>query len=240
MISVIIPTLNEEADLPHLLHALRCEEAEHETLVVDGGSGDRTVALARQLGARVLVAKPGRGIQLRLGAAESSGDVLLFLHADSRFPKGGLARIEEALASMPDVVGGNFRLLFDGDTPFSRWLIGFYALIRRLGLYYGDSGVFVRRSTYEVLGGMRPVALMEDLDFVRRLEKHGRTCCISDPPLTTSSRRFEGRSPLAIIYGWLKLHALYHLGVRPERLAQIYATHAPATESKGSPARPTT
>src|SRR3546814_1395795 len=108
----------------------------------------------------------------------SSDLILLFLHADSRFPAGGLGRIEETLAAAPEIGGGNFRLLFDGGDGFSRWLDGFYAFIRRHGFYYGDSAVFVRRSVYDALGGIRPIALMEDYDFVRRLEKAARTCCI--------------------------------------------------------------
>ena len=97
------------------------------------------------------------------------------------------------LASNPKLIGGNFRLIFDGDTSFSRWLTKVSAWLRPLGIYYGDSGIFVRRTIYEALGGFRPIALMEDLDFVRRLERFGETCCIEDPPLITSSRRFDGR-----------------------------------------------
>ncbi len=112
--------------------------------------------------------------------------------------------------------------MFDGDTGFSRWLTGFYAWFRRHGLYYGDSGVFVRRDVYRALGGIGPIALMEDFEFTRRLERIGPTCCLEDPPLVTSSRRFEGRHPLAIVWGWSVIHALYYLKVSPVRLAQLY------------------
>jgi rSAM/selenodomain-associated transferase 2 len=227
MISIIIPAVNEEATLPALLSRLATEEGGHEIIVVDGGSADATVRLAREHGARVLTAPPGRGTQICHGVGAASGEILLFLHADSIFPRHGLKRIEETLAARPELIGGNFRLLFDGATPFSRWLIGFYAWIRRIGLYYGDSGIFVRRQAYEALGGIRPIALMEDLDFVRRMERRGKTCCIADPPLVTSSRRFSGRSPWAIVSGWLILHALFYLGVSPVRLAAIYAAQAP-------------
>ena len=230
MISIIIPTVNEERSLPTLLSRLREEGGDalqYEIIVVDGGSTDATVRLAREQGARVLTSPPGRGIQLRHGAGAAAGTILLFLHADSLFPRGGLRRIEETLAAAPHLVGGNFRLLFDGATPFSRWLIGFYAWIRRIGLYYGDSGIFVRRAAYHAIGGIRPIALMEDFEFVRRMERFGKTCCIVDPPLITSSRRFAGRRPPAIVFGWLKLHALFYLGVSPDRLAAIYAAQAP-------------
>ena len=222
MISVIIPTLNEAGRLPGLLGALKAQPVSHEVIVVDGGSLDGTAAVARSLGVRVFRSPPGRGRQVCEGVLRARGGVLLFLHADSVFPEGGLAAIDQALASRPRLMGGNFRLLFDGEDGFSRWLEGFYAWIRARGFYYGDSGLFVRRDVYGHLGGIRPIALMEDYDFVRRLEDAGETVCIEDPPLVTSSRRFEGRHPAAIVWGWLKIHALFHLGMPPDRLARLY------------------
>ncbi len=222
MISVIVPALNEAARLPGLLAALDAESEPHEVIVVDGGSVDDTLSIARAAGARVIEASRGRGGQLAAGAAAARGEVLLFLHADSRFPAGGLAAIAHRLGTAPAAPGGNFRLIFDGEDGFSRWLTGFYGWIRRRGLYYGDSGIFVRRAVHDRLGGIRPIALMEDYDFVRRLERAGPTCCIADPPLVTSARRFEGRRPAAIVLGWLTIHALFALGVAPERLARMY------------------
>lgn len=222
MISIVIPTLNEARHLPYLLADLRAGGAAAEIIVADGGSADATPAVAREMGARVVHAARGRGHQIAAGAAKASGETLLFLHADSRFPPGGLARIDEKLAARPDAVGGNFRLDFDGGTAFDAWLTRFYAWIRARGFYYGDSGIFVRRDVYGRIGGIRAIALMEDYDFVRRLERAGPTLCIDDPPLMTSSRRFAGRSPVRIVYGWLKIHALFHLGVSPDRLARIY------------------
>ena len=149
------------------------------------------------------------------------------LHADSRLPPGALERINEALSTDENVIGGNFRVVFDGDTAFSRRLTGFCAWIRLLGFYYGDSGIFVRRSVYQALGGFRPIPMMEDWDFVRRLERFGRTCCIKNPPLVTSSRRFEGRRPLEILCGLVTIHALFWLGVSPDRLVEIYRSQVP-------------
>lgn len=222
MISVIIPCLNEEAALPGLLGALMAEGVEHEVIVVDGMSLDGTQAIARRAGARVIVTEPGRGRQLSEGSKLAQGNVLLFLHADSVFPEGGLEAIDEALRDNPGAPGGNFRLLFDGDDGFSRWLEGFYAWLRSKGIYYGDSGIFVRRDVYERLGGVRPIALMEDYDFVCRLEDAGTTCMIDAPPLVTSSRRFQGRWPVSIVWGWIKIHALYLMGADPEVLARRY------------------
>ena len=189
--------------------------------MVDGGSIDDTAAIARRAGATVLRTDAGRGRQLAAGARASRGEVLLFLHADSRFPVGGLDGIATTLAAAPHAPGGNFRLVFDGE-GFGRWLTGFYAWIRRHGFYYGDSGIFVRRAVYESLGGIEPFSLMEDYGLVRRLERVGPTVCIENPPLATSGRRFRGRRPIAIVAGWLWIHLLYHLGVVPEWLARRY------------------
>lgn len=222
MISVVIPTLNEGPRLGALLTALAGEASPHEVIIVDGGSGDETLEVARQFETRILERPSGRGQQLRAGAESSTGDIILFLHADSQFPVGGLDRIAQELAASPERVGGNFRLQFDGDGKFSRWLNGFYAWIRSHGFYYGDSGIFVRRYMYDHLGGIRPIALMEDYDFVRRMESTGETVCIEDPALKSSSRRFEGRHPVAIVWGWLVIHLLFHLGVSPDWLARFY------------------
>ena len=233
-ISVIVPCLNERHNISRLLGELRSQAVPSEVIVVDGGSSDGTAAAAQAAGARVLTHPPGRGGQIAAGAALSRGKFILFLHADCHFPAGGLAAIVAALEDRPDCPGGNFRLQFDGDSGFSRWLTGFYARLRARGLYYGDSGIFVRRRVYRALGGIRPIALMEDYDFSRRLERAGSTCCIEEPALTTSSRRFQQRRPLAIFFGWLVIHLFYHLGFPPDRLARLYRSrdHAPGVGSR--------
>jgi len=227
VISIIIPTLDEERSLPALLAAIGQQKAAHEVIVVDGGSRDRTLEVAHNRGVRTIIARPGRGAGIATGAEASCGDVLFFLHADSRLPSGALERINEVLSTDANIIGGNFRLVFDGDTAFSRRLTGFCAWIRLLGFYYGDSGIFVRRLVYQALGGFRPIPVMEDWDFVRRLERFGGTCCIKDPPLVTSSRRFEGRRPLEILYGLVRIHALFWLGVSPDRLVEVYRSQVP-------------
>ncbi|MFP6711681.1 MAG: TIGR04283 family arsenosugar biosynthesis glycosyltransferase [Rhodospirillales bacterium] len=222
MISVIIPTLNEAEYLASLLDSLARQKSDHQLLVVDGGSTDGTQNIAHKYSAEFVMSAKGRGQQLKAGAEFARGDILLFLHADSQFPSSGLAAIEKHIGDQANCVGGNFRLIFDGDTGFSRWLTKFYAWIRKRGVYYGDSGVFVRRGIYDKIGGIKAMALMEDFNFNRRMEKAGPTCCIIEPALITSSRKFEGRRSSAIIWGWLKIHALYYLRISPEKLAQYY------------------
>lgn len=222
MISIVIPVIDEAANLRRLLPALSAEPAPHEIVVVDGGSRDESREVARAHGARVLETPPSRGGQLAAGAAVARGATLWFLHADTDVPQGALAAISGALAADPAAPGGNFRLLFDGARPFDRWLEGFYAGLRARGIYYGDSGVFVRAQTYRALGGMPELALMEDFAFVRKLERAGRTLRVDEPPLRTSSRRFEGRSRPRIVAGWLAIHALYALGIDTRKLARLY------------------
>jgi hypothetical protein len=127
-----------------------------------------------------------------------------------------------ALDADPAAPGGNFRLLFDGHSRFAHRLGGAYAHARRFGLYYGDSGIFLRRRVYDAIGGVRPLPVMEDWDLVRRLERAGRTVCVMEPPLVTSSRKFAGRRPVAIVTGWIALHLLYFAGASPALLARIY------------------
>jgi rSAM/selenodomain-associated transferase 2 len=232
VISIIIPALNEEGLLPPLLDTIRQQKPAHEVIIVDGGSWDRTLEIARNRGARTFVSCCGRGAGMAIGAEAARGDVLFFLHADSVLPPCALDRIDEVLAADANIIGGNFRLVFDGGTKFSRRLTRFCAWIRLLGFYYGDSGIFVRRSVYQFLGGFRAIPLMDDWDFVRRLERFGRTCCIKDPPLVTSSRRFAGRHPVEIIYGWIRIHMLYWLGVSPDRLNEIYRAQAPSPRTR--------
>lgn len=220
-LSVVIPTLNEAGALGALLAALKADAPDAEIIVVDGGSADGTAALARRAGVRLLETPPGRGAQLQAGARAASGAAILFLHADAGWPQGGGGAIEAALRD-PQVVGGNFRVVFDGGTRFAEWLTGFYAWFRRHGLFYGDSGIFARRSVLEAMGGVRPLVLMEDYDLRHRLRRQGQIVCIDAPALGASSRRFDGRHPVAIVWGWVLIHLLYFCRVPGPLLARVY------------------
>lgn len=220
-LSIIMPVLNEAAHLPETLALPDLQANGIEILVVDGGSEDNTRAIARRAGARVLSAPRGRGQQLQAGAQAARGDILLFLHADTRLRPGAIAALLRAMAD-PQVIGGNYRLLFDGGRAFDRWLIRFYAWLRDRGFYYGDSAIFVRRDLYHAIGGIRAIPIMEDICFVRRLENSGRTVSIQDPPAITSSRRFENRSPVMIVSQWIIMHLLFKLGLSPRLLARYY------------------
>lgn len=229
LISIVIPTLNEAEMLPTTLESLRQQKTDMEIIICDGGSTDGTTDIAGDAGATVITTARGRGQQLATGAGRATGDVLVFLHADTVLAPGAIRAVSHAFAD-PSIVGGNFRVLFDGPSDFAAWLTGYYAWLRSHALYYGDSVIFIRRAVYEEIGGIKPIALMEDYDLVRRLEASGPTICIDTPPVITSSRRFEGRRPWRIYTQWVMIHTLYHLRVQPNLLARLYrpAAHRPA------------
>jgi glycosyltransferase involved in cell wall biosynthesis len=191
-------------------------------IVADGGSRDATARLAREHPARlrVIEQRGGRAAQLNTGARSATGDVLLFLHADSRLPRDAYASLAEAWRE-PDVVGGNFALNF-GDGRFERTLAAVYRLQRRHGFYYGDSSVWVRRATFDALGGFREIPIMDDYDFVRRLERGGGTTRCLPGPATTSARRWRAIGIPRTVLAWFVIRWLYVAGVSPARLARLY------------------
>jgi glycosyltransferase involved in cell wall biosynthesis len=193
-----------------------------EVIVADANSPDGTAALAARCGARVVLCEKGRGPQLCAGAGAARGDVLLFLHADAELAPSARPAILECLAE-PDVLGGNFLLEFTGPSRYAPLFSLANDLRRRmLGIYYGDSAIFVRRSVYDELGGFRPYPIFEDYDFVQRLERRGRTAYLRRVCVRVSSRRYE-RSPLRTLVGWAVLQGLYSFaGVPPARLVKLY------------------
>lgn len=217
--SIIIPTLNEARAIGAAARALASLAGDYEVIVADGGSEDATTAIAREHGWRVITAPRGRGSQMNAGARVARGDVLLFLHADTRLPAAALESIARVM-EQPEVCGGNFSLLFDGETRGARILTRVYPLLAHLGLCYGDSAIFVRRGVFESLGGYREIALFEDCDLCARLRKIGRFVRLDDRA-TTSSRRFEGRFARTFAL-WSALQLLYWLGMPPDRLARAY------------------
>ncbi|MFO8013891.1 MAG: TIGR04283 family arsenosugar biosynthesis glycosyltransferase [Phycisphaerae bacterium] len=198
-LSVIVPALNESAPIAEAIATARAPDA--EILVVDGGSADATVAVARDAGARVLSGARGRAGQQNLGAAEARGRVLLFLHADTRLPAGYVGHVFEALMD-PRIVGGAFRFRTDLDTPWMRAIERLTDLrSRRLRLPYGDQALFVRREAFEALGGFPKVPIAEDLHLVRRLNRWGRVVTLAAPAVTSARRwRTRGRFRTTLVH----------------------------------------
>lgn len=220
MVSVIIPALNEESCLGETLRAVWALEGAKEVIVADGGSTDRTVAVAETLGARVVAAPRGRGSQMHAGAAIATGEILWFLHADTVPPREALSLLEGAL-QRPGVGGGNFGLVFDGLSRAARWMTTIYPFLQILNLCYGDSGFFLSRDTYVRVGGFRALPLFEDLDLLRRLRRRGKFVHLSCP-IVTSSRRFEKRNFASMWVQWTAMQVLYWCGADPNWLARWY------------------
>ena len=220
LVSIIVPTLNEAFQISATLHALQNVEGDKEIIVVDGGSTDRTPELVIAQGVKLLYSMRGRGPQMHTGALQAMGDVFWFVHADTCPPPQALQEITKALGN-PAVAGGNFGLLFDGSSRAARQLTAIYPYLRWLGLCYGDSGIFLRRSHYEAIGGFAPVALFEDLDLLRKLRKAGRFVHLPCR-MVTSSRRFEKRNFALMWIHWTVLQVLWWLGIPANWLARWY------------------
>lgn len=224
-ISVIIPTLNEERSLPQSLACLSAS-APTEIILVDGGSTDRTLDLAREFcartaNARVITARRGRASQMNEGAKVSQGSVLLFLHADTQLPPQTERIVESALSS-PSIVAGRFDVRFDSTSPWSHVISAFMNRRSRLtGIATGDQALFVRREVFESLGGFSEIPLMEDIEFSRRLQQAGRIMALRST-VVTSFRRWDTQGPLRTILLMWTLRFLYWAGVNPHQLARVY------------------
>jgi rSAM/selenodomain-associated transferase 2 len=220
-ISIIIPTLNEAARLPETVRRARALPEVKETIVVDGGSQDETRALAEQLGCSVLSSAPGRGGQMRLGAARATGDVVMLLHADTWLPsQAGHA----ALNCLRDstVVAGGFWKVFEEKSLLllgSRWKCAVRLVLGRRIL--GDQAIFIRRKALEDIGGVPDQPLMEDFELCRRLRKIGRLA-LAEATLITSARRFEKLGVLRTYLRMWHVTLRYRLGASPHELRRLY------------------
>lgn len=227
-ISVVVPVLNEEETLPRFLAHLD-QFPMAELILIDGGSHDQTALILRDwansgngMYPRIICSgPPSRAEQMNEGAKQATGDILLFLHADSGLPSKGFEAILFALQSS-SAHGGAFRLRIDSPL-FSLKIISIMANLRSvfLKLPYGDQGYFIRRDTFIKLGGYRGMPLMEDIDFIRRLNQHGRIILLKES-VTTSPRRWDQKGVVYTSFRNIVLFILYYLGVSPLRLAKWY------------------
>jgi rSAM/selenodomain-associated transferase 2 len=218
-ISVIVPTLNEADALPHTLRSVRAA-GPCEIVVVDGGSSDGTCERAGEAD-RVLIGPRGRAAQMNLGAAQASGDVLLFLHADCTLEPGALEAARRCLAR-PGVAAGCFHMTVTAPGPLYR-LIGACATarVRLTGLVYGDQGLFVQRRRFERLGGFPPLRFMEDVFLSKALRRQGRIV-VAPGRIFVSPRRWQRQGVVAQTLRNWTLTALAAGGVHPDRLAAFY------------------
>jgi rSAM/selenodomain-associated transferase 2 len=234
LVSIVIPTRDEASALPHTLDHLAGLPGRFDVTVVDGGSRDGTEQLAANhpTRPRTLNQAGGRAAQLNAGARTATGDPIVFLHADTRLPHDAYAQLTNT-----DAEGGNFAIRFDGDDLFSKVLGAWYRAQRRLGIYYGDSAIWLRRAAFERLGGFdTSLPIMDDYDLARRLERGRKTTCL-EGPVTTSARRWRELGVPRTVLSWVVIRWLFVAGVPPRRLARLYG-RVRETPGSGTPSRP--
>jgi rSAM/selenodomain-associated transferase 2 len=220
-ISVIVPVLNEEKTIASALRAL-LQLSPHEIIVVDGGSGDRTAEICRSLSIKIFSWERGRARQMNFGARRATGDVLLFLHADTRLPQTAFADIATALGD-PRCLGGRFDVELEGSHPMLKIvgaLINYRSRATKIGT--GDQAIFARREAFERIGGYPDIPLMEDVALCRALKRLGGVACLRTRVMT-SARRWESDGVWRTILRMWTLKILYLAGVSPARLKQFYA-----------------
>jgi len=229
-ISIIIPTLNEADVIEEAITRLPQSE-QVEIVVVDGGSSDGTDKMARKLGARVLSTAPSKAGQMNAGAAEARGEVLLFLHADTRLPEKFEEKVLTAVARK-GYCAGAFTLGIDSED----WGLRFIERIanwraRFFKLPYGDQALFVSRDLFLEIGGFADYPIMEDFELIRRLKKKSKIAILPES-VKTSPRRWQN---LGVVKTWFLNQIIigaYFIGIPPQRLARWYRREKGRTNKK--------
>jgi len=220
-ISIIMPVLNEAKSLRDTLGSLSLSDNE-ELIVVDGGSNDETLSIAREFTGKVFQAKSGRASVMNFGAQKAEGDILLFLHADCILPDDAFPMIRKALGGK-DVAAGGFDLgISDPGLRFR--IIEFGANLRAhvTSLMYGDQGMFLRKDIFNSIGGFADIPLMEDIEISLRLKKTGKIVFIK-PSIKTSPRRWLKEGVLyATFRDWFNAFSYTFLKITPEKLIRYY------------------
>ena len=221
-LSIIVPTLDEETRIGAALSALApLRQRGAEVIVADGGSRDRTMEIARPLADRVIAAPRGRGAQMNAGAAAASGDVLLFLHADTTLPPEADTLILEGLRDST-WQWGRFDVRIEGLGPLLVVISGFMNW-RSLttGIATGDQAMFVTRGAFAAVSGFPDIPLMEDVELSKRLKRGSRPLCLA-ARVVASGRRFDERGAVRTILLMWRLRLEFWLGVSPATLARRY------------------
>jgi rSAM/selenodomain-associated transferase 2 len=217
--SIIIPTFNEAQSIEKCLFALQKFRADTEIILVDGGSDDETVNLAKPLVDTILNSEKGRANQMNCGANAANGEMLIFLHADTFLPENALTLISE---NRNDAIWGRFDMRLIG----SHFMLGVISQMmnwrsRFTKIATGDQAIFVKKSVFHELNGYAKLALMEDIELCKRLKKRDSPLCLN-AKVESSARRWEEFGVFKIILLMWRLRLGYFLGENPETLAQIY------------------
>jgi rSAM/selenodomain-associated transferase 2 len=223
-ISVIVPVLGEESVIGERVRRIRALEAgaDPEIIVVDGDPGESTLRALGDPGVIGLASPRGRAVQMNRGAEAASGEILLFLHADTDLPAGAFTRIRRVLAD-PSIKAGAFDLAIRSPRAAFRVIERVASRRSRITrIPYGDQGIFLRRAYFREIGGYREIPLMEDVEMMRRIKRRGDRIAFLDVPVSTSARRWEKEGILrCTLRNWI-LVSLFVLGVPAERLARFY------------------
>lgn len=221
-VSIVIPALDEAGHIRDLLDDFKTARQQgHEVILVDGGSRDATAALAAADADRVIITGSGRAAQMNIGAQAAHGDILWFVHADSRVPS-------EALSALLDAVGNDAQWgRFDVDLSGRDWRLRIVERLMNLrsrlsGIATGDQGIFCRRDLFASVGGYAAIPLMEDIALSKTLRRRASPYCINSPHLLVSSRRWETRGITRTILLMWRLRLAYALGASPRMLVKHY------------------
>ena len=225
-ISVIIPVYDEAATIAGTIGHLRRSLADHpaEVVVADGGPGHATLAALRDDEVVRVVCPQGRAVQMNAGAARATGDILLFLHADTRLPGGWPGLVRESLTG--GIRAGAFSLVYDSDRA-ALGVVAFFANLRARfeRVPYGDQAPFVTADFFRELGGFANIPLMEDVEFFQRIRRLGERIVLLRERVTTSPRRYEADGVARRVLSNLWLRIRYGFGVSAHALAEEYRPH---------------
>lgn len=218
---IVVPVLDEAQTLALRLQALQVfRQRGARVVVVDGGSQDDTLAIAKDHADLALLAPRGRAAQMNAGAATCPADVLLFLHADTALPDNADVLVRRA--TLGPFFWGRFDVHIDSPRPLLRlvsWMMNLRS--RWTGIATGDQALFVRHDLFRQIGGFPELPLMEDIAISRALKQHGRPACLKER-VTTSARRWERHGVWRTIFLMWRLRAAYFFGADPRQLAIQY------------------
>jgi rSAM/selenodomain-associated transferase 2 len=220
-ISVIMPVLNESVNLQRAIDSTQPSD-NIEVIIVDGGSTDDTCQVAAARGIKVIVSPPGRSKQMNLGAAAATGDILLFLHGDSRLPEGFDQLIRQVMSGDQPPIAGAFRLGIEAPQASLRWVergVNWRSQVCQMP--YGDQGIFLRAKVFKEIGGFPDLPIMEDFELMRRLRQQGKILIVPQPVMTSARRWLQKGILKTTVINQLMVLG-YLGGVSPARLVELY------------------
>lgn len=217
-ISVVVPTLNEESHIEKTLQSVIKQDGDYEFFVVDGGSSDNTITISKKY-TTVINSPRGRAKQMNTGASVCSGNVILFLHADTLLPDHAFHEIRKKMKD-DAVAGGSFYIAFDSNTLILKG-VSFITRFNFSHFHFGDQGIFVRREVFQTLRGYKEIPIMEDYDFYKRLGRQGRVVLIR-MPVISSARRFSKKGVIKQLLINKMVVLAYWAGVNMQTIKRFY------------------